>query len=121
MSKAWGAAMMIWAGSFCPVDKPSHRVVETPEAWTALWKELGKPAPEVDLEKHFAIAVFLGTRPTGGYGVSFDEPVDGKKETVVRYSVRPPRGMAIQAITQPYAVRLFPRAGKPARAEAKAP
>ena len=115
-----GGAPMEWKGSFCPVEKASHRVVETSAAWEALWKELGKPSPAADLKKHFAVAVFLGSRPTGGYSAVFEEAADEKGQTVVRYSVRGPQGMAIQAFTQPYAVRLYPRTGKPARAEARA-
>ena len=95
---------MEWKGAFSPVTEPAHMVAKTQEEWEALWKRIDKPAPAADLKKFFAVAVFLGTEPTGGYGVSFEA-----KKNTVRYTIKKPEGMAIQALTQPYAVRLFPK------------
>lgn len=110
--------VMHWTGAFCGVEEPSHRLVETRAQWKALWKALGKAAPEADLEAHFAVAVFLGARPTGGFSVRFEEPRRSGKRLVVAYRVVPPSGMAFQALTQPYAVRLFPRSPGPVSVEA---
>ncbi len=102
--------VMEWSGAFCPVAEPAVVVARTAREWEKIWEKIGRAAPAADLSKHFAVAVFLGTRNTGGYGVLFEEP-GGKAGTLVRYRVRKPRGMVIQALTQPYAVRLFPKAG----------
>lgn len=96
---------MEWKGAFCAIDAPTQIVVKTDEEWQALWKKLDKPAPAADFKKFFAVAVFLGTEPTGGYGVSWQA-----KGAAVSYKIKKPEGMAIQALTQPYAVKLFPRA-----------
>lgn len=112
-------AAMNWHGPFCDVEKPGTEVVTTREGWLRLWKRIGRSAPEADLDKHMAVAVFLGARNTGGYGVLFLDPVEGKDETVVRFKETTPGGnMVIQALTQPYAVRLFPKSGRPVRVEA---
>ncbi|MBI3552001.1 MAG: protease complex subunit PrcB family protein [Elusimicrobia bacterium] len=100
---------MEWTGSFCPVDSPEHLVIKDEAGWKALWGRIGKPAPEADFQKHFAVAVFLGTMPTGGYTVTWTSQTSNGKDYLlwVRYKVKKPDGMAIQALTQPYAVRLF--------------
>lgn len=106
---------MEWKGAFCTVREPEVLVVKTRPDWEGLWKRLGKAAPEADLDKNFAVAVFLGTRNTGGYGVVFEPP----SGPVVRYLVKKPAGMVIQALTQPYAVRLFPKAPGEVKVEGK--
>lgn len=107
---------MSWEGPFCSVARPEARVVSDAAAWSALWKEaFGLEAPEVDFARKAAVAVFLGPRNTGGYSVEFLEPVPGRQSFVVRYRERrpSPRGFVIQAFTQPYAIRLFPKTGVP--------
>ncbi len=96
---------MEWKGSFCGVTQPSQVIVKTQQEWEALWKKIGdKPAPPADFTKYFGVGVFLGTKPTGGFGVVWKA-----YENAVVYSVKKPDGMVIQALTQPYAVKLFPR------------
>src|SRR5579885_2004157 len=102
---------MEWKGAFCHADSPAALVVERPEQWALVWSRIGKPAPQVDLDKYFAVALFAGQRPTGGYSFAWEKPVDRGDETVVRYRLREPKGMVIQAITRPWDVRLFPRTG----------
>lgn len=101
---------MEWKGQFCAVSAAEHVVVETPKDWEKLWKDIGKPAPQADFSKHFAVAVFLGHRRTGGYSVRWEEPKAEKGTLTVRYAVAPPEGMAMQALTQPWDVRLFNKA-----------
>lgn len=97
-----------WKGQFCGLSKPSTRVAKNPKEWAALWKDIGRPAPDVDLKGKQAVAVFLGQQPTGGFRVHFLEPVESKSRLLVPYQVLPPKGMALQAFTQPYGVRLIP-------------
>lgn len=104
---------MEWKGQFGGIDKPGHRVVVDQEGWKKLWADIGKPAPEADLEKHVAVAVFFGTRNTGGYSAAFKEIKVGKDRAVLKYSIKPPKGMAMQALTQPWHVRLFDKPAKP--------
>ena len=100
---------MEWKSPFCGVTAPGTRVVQSAEDWKKLWAEIGRPAPDVELAGKAAVAVFLGERPTGGFGVSFLEPVPEKKVLRVRYKISTPKGMmVIQALTQPYGVKLLP-------------
>jgi hypothetical protein len=109
---------MEWNGSFSPVDKPEQAVIRAEDEWKALWAKIGKPAPAADFKNYFAVAIFLGTKPTGGYSVAWGEPkvvvmttgpVEAPKlENIsLSYKVKKPSGMAIEALTQPYAIKLF--------------
>ncbi len=106
---AKGKANMHWNGQHCGVQSPEHRVIQTADDWQALWKDLGKAAPSADFSKQFAVAVFVGPKPTGGYKIEWSEPKKEGARLVVRFEVKAPTGMVTQAFTQPWDVRLFPR------------
>ncbi|MDE2313885.1 MAG: protease complex subunit PrcB family protein [Elusimicrobia bacterium] len=114
------AATARWQGSFCPVAKPEEELVTNAGAWSALWRKIGQPAPHADMSRNFAAAVFLGTRPTGGYGIVFLPPSVEQGALVISYSVKKPLGMTFEALTQPYAVELYPKTELPVRLEAAA-
>ena len=100
---------MEWKGQYGgPID-PGTEVAADAGAWTRLWLMVGQDAPELDFKKYFAVAVFAGEKPTGGYTVEFVEPVAKGDDMTVRYRVNPPTGFSTQAIAQPWKVRAFPR------------
>jgi len=110
------ASIMDWKGPFCGVAAGSHRVVKSEPDWRKLWSDIGQSAPPApDFKQHIAVAVFLGQRNTGGYGIKWVEPAGG---SVVRYQELKPRGVSIQVLTQPFAVRLFPRTASDITVEA---
>lgn len=99
-----------WKGQSCAVSSPKAVVVERPEEWERLWrKSVGGEPPEADLAKHFAVAVFVGMKNTGGYSVEFLEPRIEAGRAVIPYRVKKPGkgAFVIQAFTSPYAVKLF--------------
>ena len=105
---------MEWKGMQCGMAKPKALVVSDQESWEKLWREaLRREAPAVDWSAQFAVAVFAGARPTGGYEIELGEPVREGGRTVIRYRIAEPEpGMfVIQAFTQPYHIRLFHGAG----------
>ncbi|HVA66313.1 MAG TPA: protease complex subunit PrcB family protein [Elusimicrobiota bacterium] len=106
-----------WQGAFCSVVKPEEDVVANADEWAALWRKIGVPAPSVDLSKNFAAAVFLGTRPTGGYGVAFLDAAIEQGTLIIPYHEKKPSGMVFEALTQPYAVQLYPKTALPVRLE----
>ncbi len=108
---------MEWKGTFSLLDSPDVFIAQDKAQWDVVWAKIGKPAPDADLDKNFAVAVFAGQRPTGGYSFAWDKPFERGGKTVVRYHFLKPKGMVIQAITQPYSVHLFPKTGKPVEVE----
>jgi hypothetical protein len=116
------AIAMEITGQNCGVAEKGHRVVEDEAGWQALWKELAKTAPKQDFKKEFAVAVFAGTRASGGHKVLIDEPLAEKDALVVRFAVQKPKGMATMQMTTPFAVKTFARSGKrPVRVEERKP
>ncbi|MCR4295638.1 MAG: protease complex subunit PrcB family protein [Elusimicrobia bacterium] len=100
---------MEWKGQYGgPID-PGTMVAADEGAWTRLWLMVGEDPPPLDFKKFFAVAVFAGERPTGGYVVEFLDPAPKGMDVIVRYRVKEPAGFATQAIAQPWKIRAFPR------------
>jgi hypothetical protein len=98
------------------IESPRQAVARTPDAWAKLWREHApdRKPPAVDFSKDMVVAVFLGSRPTAGYGVQIvgTKEVDG--ELLVQYrQTQPPAGaITAQVITSPYQFVAVPaRAG----------
>jgi hypothetical protein len=98
-----------WKGQMGGPETRGHQVVSDERGWKRVWRELGQDAPELDLEKFSAVAVYVGQRPTGGYTAVFDEPVAQGDDLLVRYRIPKPAGFVTQAFTQPWKVRAFAR------------
>lgn len=107
------AKTMEWKGAFCRQAEPEAIVAKSAHDWAKVWEKIGKAAPEADFNTHFAVAVFAGQRPTGGWSVSWQQ-----EGAVIRYRWLKPKGMAMQVITQPYDVRLFSNVDGPVKVEA---
>mgnify|MGYP001828945318 CR=1 FL=1 len=76
--------------------------------WEILWQLVGEPPPGDLPADSMALAVFLGSRPSGGYTVAFDRVVrqDGVVIAGYRETTPPPDALVSQALTAPYAIRL---------------
>lgn len=98
-----------WTGQYGGPGEPGFEVVSNSAGWTALWRKFGKDAPELDLEKNVAVAVFVGEKPTGGFTVEFLEPQTQSGVFLVRAVVKTPTGFTTQAFSQPWKIRSFPR------------
>jgi len=120
-AKVKEAAMLEWKGQFSGALQGAQRVIRSETEWQAAWAEIGQGAPAApDFRSHFAVAVFLGQRSTGGYRVQWLDPDSSGPATVVRYREMKPQGITMQVLTQPYAVKVFPRDKADIRAETAA-
>ena len=99
---------MEWSG-VSPVAEPMVMVVRSEEEWNRLWQMIGKPAPCVSFRDSFAVAVFLGPKPTIGYSVEWTTP-PAETYSVVSYRIKESRA-ASKGTFQIYGVRRFPYAG----------
>jgi hypothetical protein len=96
-----------WSGPHSLAEKLTTIVVRTPHEWTALWQRIGAEPPRaIDASIEIAVAVFIGERRTGGYGVELASVRTSQGSVRVEYRERtpPPEAMLPQVITSPWVV-----------------
>jgi hypothetical protein len=99
-------------GTASQIDEPRRVVVRTAEEFQALWKTHSTaPLPKVDFSKAMVVGVFLGMRPTAGYGVSITAVTKSAKGLVVEFREGvPEKGkMVAQLLTSPFHLVSIPR------------
>lgn len=104
-----------WKGGYS-LSNGETLLIDSEDAWKALWKEkVGQDAPPVDFSNYSALAVFLGSRHTGGYGIEFLPPTREGTAIILGWQEKkpPPGGFVIQAFTQPYAIQLYRKSDAP--------
>ncbi len=109
------------AGQRSGVSEPMETVIKTQAAWEKLWKRHAQPftppppVPAVDFQAKEVIAVFAGTRPSGGHEVQIvrieGTTWNGAPARLVSYRVTKPRPgtMAIMVISQPFSMKVMSR------------
>ena len=113
------AVVPVDRGPMSGVHEYRESVARTPEEWTKLWEALParRPMPKVTFESTMIAALFLGDRPTAGYGVEFTGVVLDGDTLVIGYVERAPSTDAANAqmITTPYVVAGVPQHAGPVR------
>ena len=109
-----GSAMrLLDRGTHSNIDGARQVLVRTAADWGALWKQHAgeRPMPAVDFAKEAVAAVFLGTRPTGGFGVEFVGAGEKAGAFVLQYRETKPGADAIaaQIITSPFLLVAIPK------------
>jgi hypothetical protein len=93
------------------IDEPREVIIRTQAEWQTFWKTHStQPAPVVDFSKSVVAGVFLGMRPTGGYGVSIRTVRRTSTGAVVEYLSSTPdkNQMVIQMLTSPFHLIAIP-------------
>lgn len=105
-------------GTQSGVEESRQIVVRTADEWAALWRVHGmaRERPKIDFTREMVVGVFIGSRPTAGFGVdivgvaeeSGGSPSDPR--FVVRYREKTPGPDAItaQVLTSPYVLVSVP-------------
>lgn len=109
-----------WKGQHSAANQAAGFTAENEQDWRKLWKEyLNQEAPPLDCAKYFAVAVFAGLRPTGGYGVEFLPTVSDGKALIVPYRIKGPgkSSFVTQAFTNPYAIQVYRKTNLPVKVE----
>lgn len=104
------AVRTIAKGSRSGVREPSQIAIRSQSEWQKLWRQHTStstapvPLPTVDFDKEIVIAVFLGEKPTGGYGVEISgaEVADGSVTIFVKETSPKPGAIVTQTINQPF-------------------
>lgn len=99
--------------SMSHVEDAGHAAAFTQGEWAAIWRKhaLDKPPPKVDFTTRTVVAIFLGSRPTAGYGI---EIIGTRKEgdaVIVEWAeVRPTAGVLLaQVLTSPALIASIPK------------
>jgi hypothetical protein len=116
-----GALRTIDRGAQSNIDSTRQAVARTEAEFVALWKahNYEKPAPAVDFTREMVVAVFMGSRPTGGFSVEIVSAAERGGEIVVGYRERLPSAdaMTAQVLTSPYHIAAIPKSEKAVRFE----
>lgn len=99
-------------GQNSQVESPRQAAVRMPAEWSTLWRAHApnRPAPDVDFSTTMVAAVFLGSRPTGGFSVEIVRTrVDGQSLVVEYVEKRPaPDAITAQVLSSPYHIVAVP-------------
>lgn len=121
------AAAMVAAPAFTTISKgdvsdqqsPRQVTARTLAEWQAVWKAHSPDAklPAVDFATKLVVGIFLGTKPTDGYGVEIVNVREDGDALVIEYVARQPRRdmMTAQILTQPYHLIAVPKHAGPIR------
>lgn len=89
---------------------PQTLVIRDVEHWQRLWHDIlgAGDAPVLDFTQYNAVAVLLGSRPTGGYSVFIPAIVHTDDRLNVNFRVRGPAADAAPVgVTAPYAIAVI--------------
>lgn len=104
------------------IDNKEEHIVSDDKQWATLWAKVHSnqsPVPNmqaVNFNKEQVLAVFMGQKNSGGYGIEIKRVIDtGKKIVVVVEEITPPEGAIVtMALTQPFhIVKIENPDGKP--------
>jgi hypothetical protein len=108
-----GAPRVLDQGDRSQIVTARQVVARTAAEWEGLWRvhKPARPITPVDFSKEMVVAVFLGSKPTPGYGVTIVSAAEERGAVHVRYSETSPPADAIsaQVITYPFAIVAIPK------------
>jgi protease stability complex PrcB-like protein len=101
------------------IREPSQIAIRSQSEWQKLWRQhssastASAPLPTVDFDKEIVVAVFLGEKPSGGYGVEISsaEVVGSSLTVFVKETSPKPGAIVTQAINQPFHIVRIETAG----------
>jgi hypothetical protein len=107
------ALRTVGKGPTSGIDEPRQVTVRSAAEWGAIWKEngLNAPLPAVDFSREMVVGIFLGSRPTAGYGVEIVRAVGNGGALIVEYvETAPSRGaITAQILTAPFHFAVIPK------------
>jgi hypothetical protein len=100
-------------GPMSGLDAPRQVTVRTPAEFATLWKShaADRKMPDVDFTKNMVVGIFLGSRPTAGFGVEIVSAQPESGTLLVKYKeTRPSRDtIAAQVLTSPFHLVAVPK------------
>ena len=107
------AVRTVVKGPMSGIESPRQAVVRSAAEWSTLWQahDPGGAMPAIDFSREMVVAVFLGSRPTGGYAVEIVRAVGNSGTLVVEYVETAPSRDTVtgQVLTAPYHLAAIPK------------
>jgi len=109
----------ILSGEHSNITEAKQLVVTSKEALQALFKNINKTRspkvalPEINFKKELVLALFMGSKTSGGYATKIDHITVNKDAVYVYYTESYPKGMATSVMTQPYYLASYPKTDLP--------
>jgi hypothetical protein len=98
-------------GDHSDVSRRANFLITSSSELSQLWKMIDSQSekPTIDFTKNTVVALFMGTKPTGGYSIEVTRVSDGEKRTVSAL-LKTPGGSCIvdQVVTNPYQIVSVP-------------
>ena len=108
-------------GSDSQIDEARQLTARSAAEWETLWRQHAgaRDRPSVYFAREMVVAVFLGARPTAGFGIEIVGAREDRDALVVQYRESRPRAGSItaQVLTAPYHLVLLPMRGGVVRFE----
>ena len=101
-----GLYKVLYQSNYQGRDSEENVVLHNQEDLNALFKSVGNDEiPKVDFSKNQVVALFLGTKNTGGYSITIDRvEVDGAKLIVYKKEEHSKEGTVTMALTNPFII-----------------
>ena len=104
-------------GYYCAHRERGDYIIQTQQEWDDLWQKTygaSSEAPDFNFSSTIVLAVYMGTRATGGYRIEITNI--GENEEHIRVYIRETRpspfGFVTMAVTQPYHIVKLNRISK---------
>jgi hypothetical protein len=108
-------------GALSQIDASRQVTLKNPAEFATLWKThaADRRMPDVDFTTNMVVGIFLGSRPTAGYGVEIVSAQPESGVLIVKYrETRPsPDLIAAQMLTAPFHLVSVPKFDGPVRFE----
>lgn len=88
-------------------DEEENVIVQNQADLEALFQSVGQEtSPSIDFNKNQVVAIFVGTKNSGGYKVAVEKVVEQEGKIVVYKKIQGPENgsMATMALTYPYTI-----------------
>lgn len=109
-------------GNYAGISQPFARTIEDEESWEVFWNELYghqipiPPVREIDFSQKAIVAVGLGERNSGGYGIEIESVAIEEGTLAIHYrETTNTCGVVTMAFTQPYHLAIVDRVDLPVR------
>ncbi len=109
----------VFSTHYSGIDSRQRLVIRDADAWQQFWSRAHStvipqpPAPSIDFSQNIVVAAAMGSRPTGGYTIQFEEVYQANDDVYIAVNERSPGANCIltQALTSPVAAIRVPRPG----------